>query len=88
LFRPLLKLLSLELESFNRGQGKFSCLNQALMQLKKLQNLKLYKNSKQTNIKQKAWKKKNENMKLEKLGSLPQVVALFVCPPSPTRTRK
>jgi hypothetical protein len=26
-------------------------------------------------------------MKLEKLGSLPQVVVLFVCPLPPTRTR-
>jgi hypothetical protein len=26
-------------------------------------------------------------MKLEKLGSLPQVVVLFVCPPPPTRIR-
>jgi hypothetical protein len=85
---PLLKFPSLELASFNRSQGKISYLSRVPMQPKKLQNLKFYKNSKQTNIKQKAWKRKNENMKLEELGSLPQVVVLFVCPPPPTRTRK
>jgi hypothetical protein len=31
--------------------------------------------------------KELKNMKLEKLGSLPQVVVLFVCPLPPTRTR-
>ncbi len=50
--------------------------------LKNYKTTKLKKNSKQTNIKENAWKRKNENMKLEKIGSLFQVVVLFVGPAS------
>jgi hypothetical protein len=38
---------------------------------------------KTNNLKEKELK----SMKLKNLGSLPQVVVLFVCPPPPTRTR-
>jgi hypothetical protein len=36
LLRPFLKLPSLELKSFKRGQGKFFCFHQNPMQLKNL----------------------------------------------------
>jgi hypothetical protein len=58
-----------------------------LCNLKNYKTTKLKKNSKQTNIKEQTWKGKNENMKLEKRGNLPQVVVLFVCPPPHTKTR-
>ncbi len=38
--------------------------------LKNYRTSKIYKNSKQTNIKKKTWKRKNENKKLEKLEKL------------------
>ncbi len=57
---PLLKLLSLELESFKKGQRKFFCLNWPFKNPKYLQTLKFYKNSQQTFIKEKPWKEKDQ----------------------------
>ncbi len=67
---------------------KFFYLDWALNKPKKIQEKKMTqklkaKKHKANNLREKELK----NMKLEKLGSLPQVVVLFVCPLPPTRTR-
>lgn len=78
--QPLLKLMSLELESFKRVRGKFFFLVQTpenpkkLMKFKTLQKFKTNKHY-----------KKNLKGKRMKLGDIPQVV--FLCPPPPTKTR-
>ncbi len=59
--QPCLKLPSLELEGFKRGQSKLSCFGWASMQLKKLQNIKTLKKLKTNKyngkcLEEKKWK--------------------------------
>jgi hypothetical protein len=62
LFRSFLKLPSLEFESLTKARGKFSYLSWIRI-LETYRTSKLCKNSKQTYIKEKTWKEKDESWK-------------------------
>jgi hypothetical protein len=78
-----LEAFELGVQKLQKRPRKIILLWPSFLQPKKLKTLKNLQINKH---KGKSWKKNNETMKLEKLGSLPQVVVLFVCPPPPTRT--
>jgi hypothetical protein len=78
----------MELESFMRGQGKFSYLGWGPKEPKSYKKTNLNKKIKtKKNITNNLKEKEFKNMKLEELGSLLQVVMLFVCPLPPIKAR-
>jgi len=66
------------LRASREAKENFLASAKLLKILKSYRTSKFYKNLKQTNIKEKAWKRKNENKKLEKLEKLTSSCVVYV----------